>query len=154
MVRVSERSASVTEGISASVKGAADRGHWNAIRAPKTEEELSGVTGDEGVPGMAGGRVGGPGEAGDPAEGSGGWEAPGFPKDVSSGSNRSADEVWATGGPGDTDCPLDRFVLKSRCRSWNMGRAGDADGGPGQELQLTGTSVSPRGFRAVLARSP
>lgn len=68
MVRVSERPASVIEGVSVSVKGAAVRGHWNAIRAPKIEEELSGVTGD-GVPGMAGGRVGGPGETGDPAEG-------------------------------------------------------------------------------------
>lgn len=103
---------------------------------------------------MAGGRVDSPGETGDPAEGSGGWEAPGFPRDTPSGSNRSEDEVWATGGPGDADCPLDRFVLKSRCRSWTMGLAGDANGGPGQELQLTGTSVSPRVFRAALASSP
>lgn len=103
---------------------------------------------------MAGGRVGGPGEAGDPDEGSGGSEAPGFPRDVRSGSNRSEGVVCASGRPGDADCALDSFVLKSRCRSWAMGLAGDADGGPGQELQLTGTSVSPRGFRAALARSP
>lgn len=103
---------------------------------------------------MDGGRVGCPGETGDPAEGPGGWEAPGFPRDAPSGSNRSEDEVWATGGPGDADGPVDRFVLKSHCRSWTMGLAGDADGGPGQELQLTGTSVSPRGFRVALARSP
>lgn len=154
MVRVSERSASVTEGVSASVEWVADKGHWNAVRTPKVEEELPGVTLDEGVPRMAGGRVGGPGETGDPAEGSLGWEAPGFPRNVPCGSNRSEDEAWATGGPGDADCTLDRFVLKSSFRSWDVGLAGDADGDPGQELQLTGTSVSPRGFRATLARSP
>jgi hypothetical protein len=103
---------------------------------------------------MAGGRVDSLGETGDPAEGSGGWEALGFPRDMPSGSNRGEDEVWAMGGLGDADCMLDRFVLKSLCRRWTMGLVGDADGGPGQELQLTGTSVSPRAFRAALASSP
>lgn len=72
MLRVSERSGPVivVEGTSASVKWVADRGHRNA--APKVEEELSGVAGDQGVPGKAGGRVEDPGETGDPAEGSGG----------------------------------------------------------------------------------
>lgn len=135
-MRVSERSGPVVEGASA------DRGHWNA--APKVEGKLSGVTGDQGVPRKAGGRVEDPGETEAPAEGSEGWEAPGSPRNVPSGSNGGEDEVWATGGPGSAVGTPDRFVLKSNCRSWNMGLAGDADGGPGQELQLAGTSVSPR----------
>lgn len=142
MVRVSDRSGPVVEGVSASGKWVADRGHRNA--APKVEEELSGVAGDQGVPGKPGGRVEDPGETEDPAEGSGGWEASGSPRNVPSGSSGGEDEVWATGGPGNAVCAPDRFVLRNSCRSWSMGLAGDADGGPGQELQLAGTSVSPR----------
>lgn len=154
MVRVSERTGLVVEGAFASVKWVADRGHWNATGAPKVEEELSGVTGDQEVPGMVGGRAEGPGETEDSTEGSRGWEAPGAPRNGPSGSNRDEDEVWVAGRPGVAVSTLDRFVLKISCRSWNMGLAGDADGGPRQELQLTGTSVSPRGLRAALTRSP
>lgn len=153
MVRVSERSGLGVEGAFASVKWVADRGLWNATGAPKVEEELSWVTGDQEVPEMVGGRVEGPGETEDSTEGSRGWEAPGAPRNGPSGS-RGEDEVRAASGPGDAVCTLDRFVLRISCRSWNMGLAGDADGDPWQELQLTGTSVSPRGLRAALTRSP
>lgn len=130
----------------------ADRGHRNA--APKIEEELSEVTGDQGVPRKAGGRVEDPEESEDPDEGSEGWEVPGSPRNVPSGSNGCEDEVCAVGGLGGAVCTPDRFALKRSCRSWDMGLAGDADGGPGQELQLTGTSESPRRLRAALPRSP
>lgn len=154
---VSEGPGAIVEGAEASVKRVVGRGHLDTVWAPDAEEERSGVTGSgQRAPGEVGGRVEGSEEAEDPGENRGGWEALGSSGKVSPGLSGGESEAWTFEGPVGKVCMLDAFVLRRSWRRWSAGLGGAAGGGPGQELQLTGTWVSPRGLRAALpnAASP
>jgi hypothetical protein len=90
--------------------------------------------------------VEGPGGTEGSGEGQGGWEAVGSPGKVPLGSRGGEGKVCVPGGPVGNVCTVDRFVPKSSWRRWSAGLGGDADGGPGQEVQLTGASGSPWGL--------
>lgn len=129
-------------------------GCLDAVWAPEAEDEGSGVTGGgPGAPGEAGGREEAPGGIEGPGEGQEGWEAPGSPGNMPPGPKGGEGKAWAPEGLTGIVCMSDRFVLRRSWRSCSAGLRGDTAGGPGQELQLSRASGSPRGIRATLLSS-
>lgn len=126
----------------------------DAVWSLEAEDKGSGVTGGgPGALGEAGGRAEAPGGIEGSGEGQGAWEALGSPVNMPLGPEGSEGEAWAPKGLMGKVCVLDRFLLKRSWRRWSAGLRGNTAGGPGQELQLTGSSVSPRGLRAALLNS-
>lgn len=68
-------------------------------------------------------------------------EAPGGRGGPGEGPTGGEGEARAPEGLVGKVCMSDMLVLKSSWRKWSTGLRGRAAGGPGQELQLMGSSV-------------